>query len=208
MRRVERGARESRPGIVRGLEIIGIGVANIFLVLFGCGVDKDHLPGLPNQESNPLPRGSSTGATGSAGGPGSVCECAAGIYAGGNAKCGDCVSGIIAPGQSCANAWTACGATSACEQIISCAGKCKGLAGGDVTGCINQCILPLDQADAHQKFAALLECACDACSACTYAGAISCPTGEADAGVIDGDTADADVTADAADATDAVDEGS
>jgi hypothetical protein len=207
MRRVERGARESRPGIVRGLEVIGIGVANIFLVLFGCGVDKDHLPGLPNHESNPIRGSSSTGATGGAGGPSSVCECAAGIYAGGNAKCGDCVIGIIAPGQPCANAWTACGAISACGQIISCAGKCKDLGGGDVTGCINQCILPLDPVDAHQKFAALLECACGACSACTYAEAISCPTGEGDAGDTDGDTDAADATADAADAADAVDEG-
>src|SRR4051794_38067311 len=119
--------------ILRGLGIAAIGVLNTVLVLFGCGVDR--LPPLPNETPNPvLPQliGAGPGGTGAGGGPGTVCECAAEIYAGpSGSACDICVNAITSPGQACAADELTCATDPACKAIVVCLATTCGAAGSD-----------------------------------------------------------------------------
>jgi hypothetical protein len=196
--------------MVRQFSALGIGTASALVVPFGCGVDKDPLPPLSSGAPHPIfPEPSdasseSSSAPDAGGGTSNVCQCAVGIFAGGDAHCASCVKAVSAHGQACEGVRIACSTDPDCEKVISCLGRCV-KDGGEVTSCIDGCLLPLDKDSAHEKYAALLSCACPLCAACATPSPIPCGEGAggADAGgADDADAAGAD-DADAAGADDA-----
>lgn len=188
-----RGARRARGLRARGVILVFIALTAV--VPFACGVDRDRGPPPPVAATTGSSMGGDVDAAAADdasvtevdASAGNLCACAAGLFAGGDARCAVCIKSVSASGQPCEAARVACGADLACEAIIACIARCT-RDGGAPEGCVSGCALPLDGDAAHRAYAALLGCACPRCPVCAASSPVACAFEPSDAGAgADGD---------------------
>jgi hypothetical protein len=100
-------------------------------------------------------------------GPDNLCECAAQTFSFAGSSCADCINELTIPTARCGEVAAACIADEACLSFLQVLDDC----GGD-PACLSAA---LATSPGHDKYVAILACACNDCGArCRFPQSLAC----------------------------------